>query len=126
VPDLPVPDAPGQGEPLVTVQVDHQDGLTVAVLAGELDMSNADDVLARLVAAAADGGRLDVHLGSLTFIDSAGIGVLHRLNRRLLAETSDAGPNRLLVHADPDTVAGRTLRLAGMDQVLPLNGPGGA
>lgn len=125
MPDVPVPDLPGPDEPLVTVRVDRQDGRTVAVLTGELDMSNAEDVLARLVEAAGDTGPFDVDLSGLAFIDSAGIGVLHRLNRHLIAAVPTA-PSRLQVHAGPDTVAGRTLRLAGMDQVLPLRDPGAA
>lgn len=124
--DLPGPDLPGQDEPLLDVRVERRDGRNVAVLTGELDMSNADDVLTRLVGALEDGAGLDVDLAGLAFIDSAGIGMLHRLNRHLLAAAPQVRDSGLRVLAAPDTVAGRTLRLAGMDQVLPLRDPGAA
>ena len=121
---LPGPDPAGQDEQLLRVQVDERDGRTVAVLSGELDMSNAEAVLARLVELLDDGDGLDVDLTGLAFIDSAGIGILHRLNRSLLGAAPDRRDTGLRIHAAPDTVAGRTLRLAGMDQVLPLHDPG--
>lgn len=105
---------------LVTVQVDRLPGRTVATLVGELDMSNATDVLRRLSEVATDSERLEVDLTRLQFIDSAGIAALDRLHRAL----SEGPADRLSVTAGPQTVAGRTLRLAGMDQVLPLHDPG--
>jgi anti-anti-sigma factor len=101
---------------LVTVQVDRLPDRTVAALVGELDMSNATDVLHRLTEAAVGADRLEVDLSRLQFIDSAGIAALDRLHRVL----ADGPPDRLTVTAGPQTVAGRTLRLAGMDQVLPM------
>ena len=101
---------------LVTVQVDHLPDRTVAALVGELDMSNATDVLRRLTEIATDTERLEVDLSRLMFIDSAGIAALDRLHRSL----SEGPADRLSVTAGPKTVAGRTLRLAGMDQVLPM------
>jgi anti-anti-sigma factor len=124
--DLPGAGLPGQDEPLLTVQVERRGGRNVAVLIGELDMSNADAVLTRLVEALEDGAGLDVDLAGLAFIDSAGIGMLHRLNRHLLAAAPQLRDSGLRVLAASDTVAGRTLRLAGMDQVLPLRDPGAA
>lgn len=101
---------------LVTVQVDRLPDRTVATLVGELDMSNAQDVLRRLSEVATGAERLEVDLSRLQFIDSAGIAALDRLHRALAEGPAD----RLTVTAGPTTVAGRTLRLAGMDQVLPM------
>ena len=87
----------------------------MAAVVGELDMSNADDIHQQLRAAASDAARLVVDLSGLGFIDSAGIAVLDRLHRELAT-----GPTELRIAATPDSVAARTLRLAGMDRVLPM------
>jgi anti-sigma B factor antagonist len=109
-----VPDADDESG-LVAVRVDRQPQRTVVTLVGELDMSNAEDVFQQLSSAAAAGHEpLEVDLSKLGFIDSAGIATIDRLHRRL------AESGRLRVQAPADTVAGRTLRLAGMDQVLPM------
>jgi anti-sigma B factor antagonist len=115
-----VPDLSDQPEPLVQLQIEQLPDRAVVTLVGELDMSNAEDVQRALTdtgIAAGDGG-LEVDLTRLGFLDSAGIAALNRLHR--------AVPGGLRLRAGPDTVAGRTLRLAGMDQVLeivPEDGP---
>jgi anti-anti-sigma factor len=109
--------------PLVDVRVEQVMGRTRAVLLGELDMSNADHVQRRLIAAADGGGSFELDLSRLGFLDSAGIAALHRLHQALSA---DGQPGRLRVTAGQDTVAGRTLRLAGMDQVLRIEAADGA
>jgi len=87
----------------------------VAAVVGELDMSNADDIHQQLRAAASGATALVVDLSGLGFIDSAGIAILDRLHRELAT-----GPTELRISATPDSVAARTLRLAGMDRVLPM------
>jgi anti-sigma B factor antagonist len=109
---------PGQRDdhaPLAEVHVQHGPTGIVAALVGELDMSNADDIHQQLSGAAAHGGVLVVDLSGLGFIDSAGIAVLDRLHRDLAS-----GPTELRVAATADSVAARTLSLAGMDRVLPM------
>ena len=110
------PDEPTE---LISVQVDQSADRAVAFLVGELDMSNAAEVLRRLTEVAAGSPRLEVDLSRLGFIDSAGITALHRLHRSLEQEPGE----RLRILAAPDSVAGRTLRLAGMDRVLPMQPP---
>ena len=113
------PDDPTE---LISVQVDQFADRTVAFLVGELDMSNAAEVLRRLTEVAIGCPRLEVDLSRLGFIDSAGITGLYRLHRSLEQEPGD----RLRILAAPDSVAGRTLRLAGMDRVLPMQPPDGS
>ena len=113
------PDDPTE---LISVQVDQFADRTLAFLVGELDMSNAAEVLRRLTEVAAGCHRLEVDLSRLGFIDSAGITSLYRLHRSLKQEQGD----RLRILAASDSVAGRTLRLAGMDRVLPMQPPDGS
>jgi anti-sigma B factor antagonist len=59
-------------------------GAVHARLAGELDMSSAPEVRARLYAALAEGGeKLGLDLSGLTFLDSAGVELLFRLREDL-------------------------------------------
>ena len=105
----------GDDDELARVQVErHPDAVRVIVV-GELDMSNAAAVYEQLAAAAVGDQDLVVDLSGLAFIDSAGIAVLDRLSRRLSQSST-----RLRILAPEASVAGRTLALAGMDQVLPM------
>lgn len=59
----------------------------VATLAGELDGAETESVRARLLAALPSEARgLVCDLSSLSYIDSAGVHLLHRLARALQAE----------------------------------------
>jgi anti-sigma B factor antagonist len=102
---------------LAHVRVERQGESARAVVEGELDMSNADAVFDQLRAAAEGCDRLTVDLARLGFIDSAGLSALVRLARA----ASDAGFT-VAVEAPAGSVAGRTLALTGLDQVLPLVG----
>lgn len=102
---------------LAAVRWERQDRSARADLIGEVDISNADDVLRELLSAADQGvGDLLVDLSGLRFIDSAGIAVMDRLTRALAS-----GGTRLRIHAAEGSVAARTLALAGMDRVLPMS-----
>jgi anti-sigma B factor antagonist len=102
-------------QPLAHVEVVAGEDAVVARVTGELDMSNAGTVHAELVRAGAGAARLVVDLAGLTFIDSAGIAALDRLHRDLVA-----GSAQLQIVAPEGCVALSTLRLAGMDQSLPM------
>ncbi|MBN1174095.1 MAG: STAS domain-containing protein [Micromonosporaceae bacterium] len=102
---------------LAAVRVEPEDDGVRAVLNGELDMSNADEIYQRLLTVARDNATLVVDLSDLMFIDSAGVAALDRLAR--------TAPNHcgLRIAARPGSIPARTLSLAGMDQVLPMAPP---
>jgi anti-sigma B factor antagonist len=106
---------------LATVTTEREAGRVRATVGGEIDMSNVDEVSQQLRRAVHGNEVLIVDLSRLAFIDSAGIAALHRLHRDL----TGAGA-QLRVVAGESSVAGRTLRLAGMDQVLPMDVEEGA
>jgi anti-anti-sigma factor len=112
-----VPDTNDDPADLAAVALSRDGDRVRAVLTGEVDMSNADPVLADLRAAAgSDVAALEVDLSGLLFLDSAGIAMLHRLSR-FTAERDIA----LRILARESCPAARTLVIAGMEAVLPLH-----
>jgi anti-anti-sigma factor len=59
------------------------EGLALAELAGELDLTNVDDLERRLQRIALDAPGLVIDLNRVTFLDSAALHVLFRLGREL-------------------------------------------
>jgi anti-sigma B factor antagonist len=91
----------------VTVEHSDADGVVVLKLLGELDLTNAVSVETALDRASAPAVIVD--LGGLSFIDSAGMRVIDRANRRL------AESDRMLVIVAPtDSAAGWMLKIAGV------------
>lgn len=68
-------------------QVDVRRGNPVVAFSGEIDMAVAEEVSAALETWTSAGGPVTVDLSDVTFIDSAGIGVL----LRAAAELSERG-----------------------------------
>jgi anti-sigma B factor antagonist len=95
------------------VRVEKRDGVLVARVSGDVDLSNAGQVETTVLAAAeASGGPLVVDLTAVTFLDSAGVRCLDHL-------LTGRGPDRrLLVVADEDGRARFTLRLCGFPDDL--------
>jgi anti-anti-sigma factor len=91
----------------VTVEHTHRDGVDVLMLRGELDLTNAETLDGELERATAAAVVLD--LGGLSFIDSAGMRVIDRGNRRLAEEG-----RTLVIVASGDSAAGWLLRIAGV------------
>jgi anti-anti-sigma factor len=84
-------------------------------LTGELDLVSAEALGAELLAAvdAAMPGRLDLDLSAVSYLASAGVGLLLEGLRR-----ARAAGGRLHVHADGSGPAARVLELAGVDTAL--------
>ena len=65
----------------------------VITLAGELDLAGAPVLHACLLKAAAGGSHtIEVGFGSVTYIDSSGLGILVSAHKRLRAVSSSANP----------------------------------
>jgi anti-sigma B factor antagonist len=93
-------------------------------LAGEVDLTNADELEKRLTTVAADSAGLVIDLNRVTFLDSAALHVLFRVGRRLDGEGKSYGivinssapvakTLELVRLADAATIAGT------LDAVLP-------
>ncbi|HEX5401880.1 MAG TPA: STAS domain-containing protein [Pseudonocardiaceae bacterium] len=111
------PPAPSNGgrPPLLTVQSTEQDGVVVVGLAGELDMSTADQALTTLRDATVGAASVVVDMTGLRFFASAGLNVLLYLRRDL----SDRDVVVRLV-ADQRAVL-RPLELMGVVDQFPIH-----
>ncbi len=82
----------------------------VAVLSGEIDMSNATELQVSLSEATPNGAAgLVLDLGSLDYLDSAGIQLLFRLHEDLRTRSQ-----RLVLVIPESSVVAQTFRLAGV------------
>jgi anti-anti-sigma factor len=99
------------------VQLLDQDGVVVARLPAEIDLSNARLVLEELYAALSNSSRgLVVDLSGVTYIDSRGIQLLLELAERL---TTARLPLRFIV-PDPSLIK-RLLVLTHVDTIISLD-----
>jgi anti-sigma B factor antagonist len=105
-----VTEAGGSGRETSVAGVEKRDGATVVSLTGELDLYNAEDVRAALLAATGEEPAvLVVDLEQVTFIDSTALGVLIEARSRM----SDRGGFHL---AAPGLETRRALEVSGLDR----------
>lgn len=107
--DAGSPGSSGGHESAVT-GIDRRDGAIVVVLAGELDLYNAEEVRSALLEAVAEGpASLVVDLGEVTFVDSTALGVLVDIHRRM-------GGREKFHLAAPGLETRRALEVSGLDR----------
>jgi anti-anti-sigma factor len=94
--------------------VERRDGAAVIVLAGELDLYNADEIRSAFAGVIDDTPRciVVVDMADVEFIDSTALGVL-------IEARSQLGENRLRLAA-PQLGTKRTLEVTGLDRQLPV------
>lgn len=103
----------GQEDDAVSVAAHPFPGGMRFSIIGAMDLANAAPVAGLLRNATRDLGlSVVIDLDAVTFLDSQGIAQLHRLHR----DFAEAGRS-LQLTADPRTVAGKVLRLTGLDTV---------
>lgn len=93
-------------------------GHPVVVVAGEIDLSTADQLRSALDAVLADSDRVEIDLSGTTFMDSTGLAVLIAAFRRL-GESREA-----LVLRDPSRAVIRLLEVSGVGQLVDVRGVG--
>ncbi len=101
---------------LSDVDLVAHDGIRVAHVRGEIDMSNADAMLATLVGAIDGVNALVVDLSELGYLDSAGVRLLFTLARR-----ADERGGRLRAVVPQRARIRRVLELADVEQLLALD-----
>lgn len=99
---------PGPGD-LAHVDIQDHDGVPVAAISGEVDISNVDDVRARLIALPNLAPGLVVDLRRVDYLDSTGISLLHDLAGRLRERSQ-----QLIVVCPPGSPPRRVLELTGL------------
>lgn len=96
----------------------HDDTITV-VPEGAIGMETVD-VLREVLRSVVDsrhGGRIDIDMRAVTFLDSSGIGVI------IAAQRAAAGRRTRLTLSRPGPVVRMVLEVAHLDQVLVRAGP---
>lgn len=102
---------------LLEIEVTCDRSIPVCALHGELDASNVDDALRRLIDAVAnDAPGLALDLTDTVYLDSAGVRVLFELARRLRSHRQEL---RIVVPAEG--LVRRVLVLTALADVVPLD-----
>ena len=86
---------------------DTAEGVVVASLTGELDLTNARELEERLDAAASQEALLVVDINRVVFLDSAALHVFFKLARQ-------RGARSLALLMEPHAAVSRTLDIVGM------------
>ena len=102
---------------LSDVELIARNGVWIASIRGEIDLSNADSTLKTLVDVVdEDADGLVIDLSELEYLDSAGVRLLFKLGR---AVSASGGSLRAVVPADAK-IRG-VLELANVEATLPLD-----
>lgn len=97
------------------IETRTEDGWTILVTGGELDLYTAPGLRDEVLAKVADGGRrIAIDLNGVGFIDSTGLGVLVACLKRVREQDG-----RLVLIAPEASPLRRLLSLTGLEQVLP-------
>jgi anti-anti-sigma factor len=101
---------------LATIEFGHAERATLATIAGEVDLSNADRLLDELMARVGATPWLVLDLTGCSYLDSAGLRMIARVDVR--CRTVGSGL-RLVV--DPGGSIDRVLAMTHMDEVLTVD-----
>lgn len=97
------------------IETRTEDGWTILVTGGELDLYTAPQLRDEVLAKVADGAdRIAIDLNGVGFIDSTGLGVLIACLKRVREQDG-----RLVLIAPEVSPLRRLLALTGLEQVLP-------
>jgi anti-anti-sigma factor len=110
------PGASARGVPgLAQVSVEERDGVTVAAITGEVDISNASEVADALVELPNLALGLIVDLRGVDYLDSTGVSLLHELALRLRRRSQ-----RLIVVCPVGCPPRRVLELTALPSHSPV------
>src|SRR5437588_6560952 len=102
---------------LVQVVDRHEGSVPVCEIRGELDASNVDHVLERVVGSVAnEAPGMVLDLGHTSYLDSAGVRILFELARRMRARRQE-----LRIAVPGDGIVRRVLVLTALADVVPLD-----
>jgi anti-anti-sigma factor len=102
---------------LARIESEDRDGLRIVHASGEIDLSNAHELMDMITAATPrDASPLVVDLTAIEYLDSAGIAMLFRLAERMRYARQDL---RLVVPADAPIRA--VVRLTSLHKAVPVD-----
>jgi anti-sigma B factor antagonist len=103
-------------KPLAELTVESVEGVPVAALSGEVDVSNATELRARISELTAEeGGGLALDLTAVDYLDSSGLGML--LN--VASTFADRGKELRLV-VEEDSFIASLMETTGVDGILSM------
>ena len=94
--------------------IDKGDGVVVVSITGELDLSTAPALRARLLELCDSGDAVVLDLADVTFADSTALGVFVAAHKRL------RGRGRMLVIANPIPGVRQIFEITNLDTVIPV------
>jgi anti-anti-sigma factor len=97
------------------LSADEHEGFSVASLAGEVDVSNVDQIAAALTDLPNVAAGLIVDLTAVEYLDSTGISLLHELAGRLRLRSQ-----QLIIVCPPTSPPRRVLELTALDTEVPV------
>jgi anti-anti-sigma factor len=112
---MPEGDPPTTAGTLGRVSVRDQDGVAVASITGEVDISNVDEIAEPLLELPNLALGLIVDLTAVEYLDSTGISLLHDLAGRLYQRSQG-----LIIVCPPTAPPRRVLELTGVDARAPI------
>ena len=103
--------------PLAQTSSEDRNGVRLVRVSGEIDLSNAHEVLDAITSAVPDGASpLVVDLSATEYLDSAGIAMLFRLAQRMRY-----GRQELRLVVPHDTPIRTVVRLTNLEKVVPVD-----
>jgi anti-anti-sigma factor len=91
------------------IDVEDADGITIAAVGGEIDISNSHELEHKLLALPGVAPALIIDLSRVDFLDSCGLAVLHNL-----AERARHRSQRLVIVCWPSCLARRVIDVTGL------------
>lgn len=102
---------------MANLRTEVTEGILTASLTGDIDIASASELGAQIVAAVPDDARaVVVDLSAVRYLDSSGMRMLFDISERLRG-----GERALLVVSPEDTQVRRVLRVAALDQLVPVH-----
>ena len=103
--------------PLADVRFEREDGIVIAVLTGEVDMSNATSLRQQIAGAVTpDDDAVVVDLSELSFMDSAGLHSVVELSTLL-----DEWRQKLLLCLPPGSSLERAIEIVGLPRAISVH-----
>lgn len=105
-------------KPLAQVRLeDTEDGILIAVLVGEIDLSNVDEVRALIFdRVSQETGAVVLDLTDTTYLDSTGVRLLFELTQRLHARR-----RQLRIVVTDEALVRRVILLTKLDDQVPID-----
>jgi len=100
--------------PLASVEHEHHDGVTIARVHGEIDVSNGEQVQAQILDGVTLGTRrMILDLSGIEYFDSVGVRLVFELQQRFAGQHIAFALVR-----EPQSYVRKVLELCGAEQVL--------